>query len=146
MNSVRKRIGIIIPEAHASYQSKLLKGIMSVSFQNNTDVLVYSTFARTTDEKDFLNAETSTYSLLNPDKLDGIILVPCITESTPAYELALQKIRSSGKPVICVDGTVVIMEADILDNLPEDLRDLFDDLGIKPDTVREVMRKESYFV
>ena len=37
-------------------------------------------------------------------------------------------------------GAVVIMEADLLDSLPDELRQLFDDLGINPETVREVMR------
>lgn len=54
--------------------------------------------------------------------------------------------EDSDLDVICIDGAVVIVEADILDNLPENLRGLFDDLGINPDTVREVMRKEGYFV
>jgi len=43
--------------------------------------------------------------------------------------------------IICGDGAVVILEADLLDALPDDLRELFDELGIHPDTVREVMRK-----
>lgn len=42
--------------------------------------------------------------------------------------------------IICARGAVVILEADLLDILPDDLRELFNDLGIRPDTVREVMR------
>lgn len=42
--------------------------------------------------------------------------------------------------IICGSGVVVILEADLLDELPDDLRELFDELGIHPDTVREVMR------
>jgi bifunctional DNA-binding transcriptional regulator/antitoxin component of YhaV-PrlF toxin-antitoxin module len=34
----------------------------------------------------------------------------------------------------------------ILNNLPDDLRQIFGELGINPDTVREVMRKEGYFL
>ena len=49
--------------------------------------------------------------------------------------------------VLSVTVTVDQLEnEDILDNLPEDLRELFDMLGIDPETVREVMRKEGYFV
>ncbi|ACV62340.1 hypothetical protein Dtox_1476 [Desulfofarcimen acetoxidans DSM 771] len=49
--------------------------------------------------------------------------------------------------VLSVTVTVGQLEnEDILGNLPEDLRELFDNLGINPDTVREVMRKEGYFV
>ena len=42
--------------------------------------------------------------------------------------------------IVCTKGAVVIMEADLLDSLPDELRQLFDDLGINPETVREVMR------
>ena len=48
--------------------------------------------------------------------------------------------------VVCTAGAIVIMESDILDSLPDELRELFDKLGINPGTVREVMRKEGYFV
>lgn len=42
--------------------------------------------------------------------------------------------------IICTSGAVVILEADLLDSLPDDLRELFGELGIHPDVVREVMR------
>lgn len=48
--------------------------------------------------------------------------------------------------VICAEGAIVIVPSDILDRLPNELRGLFEDLGIDPSTVREVMRKEGYFV
>ncbi|AGA68788.1 hypothetical protein Desdi_1276 [Desulfitobacterium dichloroeliminans LMG P-21439] len=54
--------------------------------------------------------------------------------------------EDSDLDIIFTDGAIVIMEADILDNLPDELRDLFGNIGIDPDTVREVMRKEGYFV
>lgn len=42
--------------------------------------------------------------------------------------------------IVCAKGAVVILEADLLDSLPDELRELFADLDIHPDTVREVMR------
>lgn len=42
--------------------------------------------------------------------------------------------------IICGSGAVVILEADLLDALPDDMRELFDELGIHPEVVREVMR------
>lgn len=48
--------------------------------------------------------------------------------------------------ILCTAGAIVIMESDILDNLPDELRELFGELGIDPGTVREVMRKEGYFL
>jgi len=54
--------------------------------------------------------------------------------------------EESALEIICVPGAIIIKAADILDNLPDELHDLFDMLGIDPGTVREVMRKEGYFV
>lgn len=54
--------------------------------------------------------------------------------------------EGSDLEIICAPGNIVIKEADILDNLPDELRELFGQLGIHPSTVREVMRKEGYFV
>lgn len=42
--------------------------------------------------------------------------------------------------VICAKGAVIITEGDILDSLPDDLRLLFEDLDIDPETVRDVMK------
>lgn len=48
--------------------------------------------------------------------------------------------------IVCTAGAIVIMESDVLDNLPDELRELIGELGIDPGTVREVMKKEGYFV
>jgi bifunctional DNA-binding transcriptional regulator/antitoxin component of YhaV-PrlF toxin-antitoxin module len=48
--------------------------------------------------------------------------------------------------IVCTAGAIVITESDVLDNLPDELRELFGELGINPGTVREVMRKEGYFL
>lgn len=48
--------------------------------------------------------------------------------------------------VVCTAGAIVITGADILNNLPHELRGLFDELGVDPGTVREVMRKEGYYL
>jgi len=48
--------------------------------------------------------------------------------------------------IVCTAGAIVIMESDVLDNLPDELRELFGELGIDPGTVREVMRKDGYFI
>lgn len=49
--------------------------------------------------------------------------------------------EGSDLKVVCTAGAIVILESDILDSLPDDLRELFDELGIDSGTVREVMKK-----
>jgi bifunctional DNA-binding transcriptional regulator/antitoxin component of YhaV-PrlF toxin-antitoxin module len=67
-------------------------------------------------------------------------------ELTLPHELleAAQIPLGSDLEVVCAKGAVVIMEADLLDSLPDELRELFDDLGVNPDTVREVMRNRGF--
>lgn len=48
--------------------------------------------------------------------------------------------------IICGDGAIVILASVILNRLPEELAGLFQELGIHPDTIREVMRKEGYYL
>lgn len=48
--------------------------------------------------------------------------------------------------IICGDGAIVILASNALNQLPEELTELFHELGIHPDTIREVMRKEGYFI
>ena len=48
--------------------------------------------------------------------------------------------------IIWGDGAIVILASDILNRLPEELAGLFQELGIHPDTIREVMRKEGYYL
>lgn len=48
--------------------------------------------------------------------------------------------------VTCIPGTITIKESDILNRLPESLSSLFQSFGINPENVREVMKKEGYFI
>ncbi|MTK06600.1 MAG: hypothetical protein F8N38_05875 [Hungatella sp.] len=48
--------------------------------------------------------------------------------------------------IICGDGAIVILASDFLNRLPEELAGLIHELGIHSDTIREVMRKEGYYL
>lgn len=67
------------------------------------------------------------------------------------FALPHDLLRAAGIPidgdmdVTCVPGAIIIRESDVLDRLPEGLREIFQSFGIHPDTVREVMKKEGYF-
>ena len=82
----------------------------------------------------------------------GFVLTVCGAENcgddegpelTLPHELleAAEIPADSDLEIICGSGAVVILEADLLEDLPDDLRELFDELGIRPEVVREVMRK-----
>ena len=72
-------------------------------------------------------------------------------EEADDFALPHDLLRAAGIPVdgdldvTCVPGAIIIRESDVLDRLPEGLREIFQSFGIHPDTVREVIKKEGYF-
>lgn len=74
------------------------------------------------------------------DDEEGDLTLP--NDLLEAAEIAV----GSDLEIFCTVGAIVIMESDVLDNLPDELRELFGELGVDPGTVREVMKKEGYFV
>lgn len=48
--------------------------------------------------------------------------------------------------IIYGDGAIVILASNALNQLPEELTELFQELGIHPDIIWDVMRKEGYFI
>ena len=72
-------------------------------------------------------------------------------EEVDDFALPHDLLRAAGIPidgdldVTCVPGAIIIRESDVLDRLPDGLREIFRSFGIHPDTVREVMKKEGYF-
>lgn len=68
------------------------------------------------------------------------------------FALPHELLQAAGIPidsdldVTCVPGAIIIKESDVLNKLPDGLKTLFQSFGIHPETVREVMKKEGYFV
>jgi len=68
------------------------------------------------------------------------------------FALPHELLQAAGIPidsdldVTCVPGAIIIKESDALNKLPDGLKTLFQSFGIHPETVREVMKKEGYFV
>jgi antitoxin component of MazEF toxin-antitoxin module len=88
--------------------------------------------------------------VVTPDGIAAAMLKPredsCGCGLTLPHELleASDFPRDCDLEVVCAPGAIVILSADILDRLPDDLRALFADLGIDPDTVREVMKEGGF--
>ena len=75
----------------------------------------------------------------------NLVLNRCGSVTLPMELLRIAKLEPGDRLNIMV-VEVEDESDDILYNLPGDLRQLFDELGVNPETVREVMRKEGYFV
>lgn len=75
----------------------------------------------------------------------NVVLDRCGSITLPMELLRIAKLEPGDRLNIMV-AEVEDESDDILYNLPDDLRQLFAELGVNPETVREVMRKEGYFV
>ncbi|MGI1660251.1 MAG: hypothetical protein ACRKFN_15025 [Desulfitobacterium sp.] len=93
-------------------------------------------------------------NLITTEPSDTVVYPDDVDKFAPEDELCIpgEMLEAAGIPkdsdlnIIYTVGAIVITESDILDNLPDELRELFANIGVEPDTVREVMRKEGYFV
>lgn len=70
----RKLIGVIISEAEALYQSKLLKGIIEECYALDYDVAIFSTLIKDTGLPEYKCGEKNIYNLMNFDMFAGIIV------------------------------------------------------------------------
>ncbi len=74
-----------------------------------------------------------------PEEVDGLNFPEEVLEGAGIS-------ANSDLEIICGYGAIVILASDILNRLPDELAGLFQELGIHPDTIREVMRKEGYYL
>lgn len=81
----RKRIGVFIGRPDEPFQTKLLRAIGREAFQNNMDVLVFSSLLRTGGYADYQIGEARIMEIVNYDKLDAVIVVPDSLQMMPGY-------------------------------------------------------------
>lgn len=71
-----RRIGVFISNASSSYQKPMIAGIGEAALENDTDVLVFTSFSEENSWKEYLKGEVHIYSLPDTKTLDGIIVIP----------------------------------------------------------------------
>ncbi len=108
------------------------------------------------DNKGYLIFSEETVSAAGLKPGDEVYVTLTVSEEEPEEEddltLPYSLLEDANIPldsdldIICGDREIKIRPADPLDRLPDELHGLFDNLGIHSDTVREVMKKEGYFV
>lgn len=104
MRKFRKLIGVIIAQADAPYQSKLLNGILKQAFELNYDVAVFSTFNKDKLSDEWHEGEANIFSMINYSVLDGIIFVPDTLQVGGIASRVENDIKENfKKPVVSVD-------------------------------------------
>lgn len=104
MKKQRKIIGVILSEADADYQTKLIEGIELQAKAFDYDVLVFSTFIKTGCSEEWQFGEKNIYNMINFSLLDGIIIVPDTMHLGDSAERVAEKIRREFKgPVVSAE-------------------------------------------
>lgn len=104
LRKFRKLLGVIIAQADAPYQAKLLEGILSQAFKLNYDVAVFSTFNKDKLSEAWYEGDANIFSMINYSVLDGIIFVPDTLQVGGIAERVEKDIKKKfSKPVVSVD-------------------------------------------
>ncbi len=81
----RKTIGVFIGRPDELFQTKFLRAVGREAFQNDMDVLVFSSMLRTGGYAEYQAGETRIMELVNFNLLDAVILVPDSLQMLPDY-------------------------------------------------------------
>ena len=79
------------------------------------------------------------------DETDGFSLSPEMLEDAGFHPCELLEIVCGDRKIEITPWEAESVPVDPLDRMPKELRELFDDLGVDQDTVREVMEEGAYF-
>lgn len=99
-----KKIGVIICEAASTYQTELLKGIISKAYSLRYDVLVFATFVKRCFHENYEYGEQNIFNLINFDKLDGVIVAGDTLQVRGLKEKLFPRLKNECRcPVVFVD-------------------------------------------
>ncbi len=124
-----KRIGVIICEAPATYQTELLKGIQNKAHNLGYDVLVFTTFVKNCFHQNYEFGEKNIFNLINFEKLDGIIVAGDTLQMRDLKEKLFPKLQNECKcPVVFVDYNNTLGFENITTSDSESFEEIIDHL------------------
>ena len=85
-----KRIALFAGQADESYQSRFISGFMKNAFAAGYDVCVFSMYLKYQDTPERELGESNIFSLMNPEKFDGAIIL----KDSIQTENAAEKLKS----------------------------------------------------
>lgn len=100
----RKRIALFVGQADESYQSRFISGFLKKAFAGDYDVCVFSMYRKYQDTPERESGESNIFSLMNPEKFDGaIILKDSIQTENAAEKLELELKSRFDKPIVVIE-------------------------------------------
>ncbi|MDO5559516.1 MAG: substrate-binding domain-containing protein [Oscillospiraceae bacterium] len=103
----RKLIGVVISDVTPPYQKRFISSFLPQMLKADCDVAVFTPLCRNGMEEDHISGEYNIISLINYDRLDGLVLVPdTLALTVDKTRRFLDDIhKKCSKPTICVDYT-----------------------------------------
>ena len=99
-----KRIALFVGQADESYQSRFICGFLKNAFAAGYDVCVFSMYRKYQDTPEREQGESNIFSLMNPEKFDGVIILKDSIQTENAAEDLEKKLKD-----IC-DRPIVVIE------------------------------------
>lgn len=148
----RKRIGVMITNPEATYQQRIIDGIMIQCARYGYDAVVFSSLVDIWHpQEEYLRSELNIWELANFDRLDGVLITSItMTKGTDRSELEglCDMIRRKcTKPVIAIDLEAGGYETVYTDDKPafrEITSHILDVHGCDPDRIYFLSGQEYY--
>ena len=86
------------------YQRPLLSAMTDACVKNNIKLSVFLAFSDMGSNAPVAESVSSIFSLLNPEKFDGLILFPMYFNDDTMVRMLIGRAKEAGIPVVCVDG------------------------------------------
>ena len=130
MGRPRKRLALFVGQADEAYQSRFISGFNKKALAADYDVCVFSMYRKYQDTPENEMGESNIFSLMNPDKFDGVVILKDSIQTENAANILEKRLgaefhksivviekESSMFPSIYIDGYSAVF--DIITHLIE---------------------------
>ncbi|SHM79139.1 EAL domain-containing protein [Ruminococcus flavefaciens] len=128
MNNTRKKLALFVGQADEEYQSRFISGFLKKALAADYDVCIFSMYLKYQDTQERELGESNIFSLMNPSKFDGVIILKDSIQSEGAAETLENRLKETFDrpivviekesdlfPSICTDGYSAVSE--LIDHL-----------------------------
>ena len=103
MGRSRNRLALFAGQVDEAYQSRFISGFNKKALAADFDVCIFSMYRKYQDTPENEQGESNIFSLMNPDKFDGaVILKDSIQTENAANELEKRLEAAFHKPIVVI--------------------------------------------
>ena len=100
----RKRIALFAGQAEEAYQSRFISGFLKNAFADGFDVCIFSMYRKYQDTQEREQGESNIFSLMNPERFDGAVILKDSIQTENAAEKLEQRLKQVfEKPIVVIE-------------------------------------------